>query len=93
MAALERRLAILEQGDPPPVARAPDEPFETFRDRMCDALASVPDGAGPDAHGAAIRPWLGAMTHVELRELRDAIEADIRARPDVPASTLYRGNR
>ena len=93
MATLERRLAILEKGDPPPVVRAPDEPFETFRDRMLDAVASVPDGAGTDAQLAAMRPWLEAMTHVELRELRDAIEADIRARPDVPASTLYRGNR
>ena len=93
MAMLERRLTILERADPPPVARAPDETFEAFRDRMFDALASVPDGAGPDAHGAAIRPWLEAMTHVELRELRDAIEADIRTRPDVPAPKVTRGNR
>ena len=93
MSAFDRRLTALEQGDPPPVVRAPDETFEAFRDRMFDALASVPDDAGPDAHGAAIRPWLGAMTHVELRELRDAIQADIRARPDVPASKVTRGNR
>lgn len=93
MSTMDRRLTMLEQADPPAVARAPDETFEAFRDRMFDALASVPDGAGSDAHGAAMRPWLEAMTHVELRELRDAIEADIRTRPDVSASTLYRGNR
>ena len=90
--SIARRISMLEQGDPPPVARAPDERYEAFRDRMLDAVTSVPDGAGTDAQLAAMRPWLEAMTHIELREFRDAIEADLRTRPDVPASTVTRGN-
>ena len=92
MSTMDRRLTMLEQADPPAVARALDETFESFQSRMKEALLGLPADASHEEWRRTIHPWLEAMTHIELREFRDALEANLRTRPHVPASTVTRGN-
>ena len=77
MAMLERRLTILERADPPAVVRLPGEPTDDFIARMDVALRGIyhADPFDRDEHSRAIRPWLAAMTHAELKEMLVAIEA------------------
>ena len=75
MSTIERRVALLEQADPPAVTRAADEPFGQFVNRMCAAIHGVHDDAGPDEWHHVFQPWLSAMTHAEVCEVHDAVKA------------------
>lgn len=75
MSTIERRVALLEQADAPPVVRLPGESIEEFLERMGAAIAGVRADTDPDGHLRVIRPWLAAMTHEELREFHDSLEA------------------
>ena len=66
MSTIERRVALLEQADAPPVVRLPGESIEEFLERMGAAMTGPEHDPGP---------WLAAMTHEELREFHDALEA------------------
>ena len=71
MQTIERRIAKLEQRDPPPVVRHHDESAGALISRMvatipADVLESSPD---------AMKPWIAALTPVELVALLDTIDA------------------
>lgn len=78
MFSIERRVTALEQGDPPAVVRPPGEPLKEFVARMGVALFGI-ERAAPfdeDAFSRATGPWLAAMTHSELKEMLNAIDAE-----------------
>jgi len=71
MQTIERRIAALEQRDPPPVARHGGETAGAFIARMVATIPAEVLESSPEA----MKPWMAALTPPELVDLCESINA------------------
>ena len=93
MTTIDRRLAKLEQGNPPAVHRPPDMLPDEFASLMLAAVERIPASASIDEQRQAIRPWLAAMTWAEVHEFSAALETDAAARVELKQGQAAQCNR
>ena len=92
MASLETRVAALEDVDPPAVSRREGEPTGMFFRRFGAAVTCDRPDATMESLLTVVRPWVAAMTHAELRQICDALEAKKEADLRQPALTERAGS-